>query len=104
LGKKVEKNKCIIIDPACYNKQEQDYLIKFLNENNLKPVKLLNTHCHLDHVFGNKFISDTFKLSAEAHVGEDSNIYNALNAASIYGNLVFLNWIFYMCQDIQQGV
>lgn len=80
-----KSNKCVIIDPACYNKQEQDYLIKFLNKNNFNPVKLLNTHCHLDHVFGNKFISDTFKLKAEAHIGEDSNIYNALNAASIYG-------------------
>jgi len=76
---------CIIIDPACNNKQEQDYFLKFLKEKNLKPVKLLNTHCHLDHVFGNKFICDTFKLQTEAHKGEDYNINNALNAASIYG-------------------
>lgn len=80
-----KSNDCVIIDPACYNKQEQEYFIKFLKENNLKPVKLINTHCHLDHVFGNKFICDTFKLNAEAHAGEDSNIFNALNAASIYG-------------------
>lgn len=76
---------CVIIDPACYNKQEQDYLTKFLKDNDLKPTKLLQTHCHLDHVFGNKFITDTFGLKAEAHRGEDFNIKNALSAASIYG-------------------
>jgi len=75
---------CIIIDPACYNKQEQEYLLKFLKENDLKPVRLLNTHCHLDHVFGNKFICDTFNLDAEAHKEEVFNMGNALNAANIY--------------------
>jgi len=80
-----KSKECIIIDPACYNKQEQEYLLKFLKENDLKPVKLLNTHCHLDHVFGNKFVSDTFNIKAEAHKEEDYNIGNALTAASIYG-------------------
>ena len=76
---------CVIIDPACYNKQDQNYLLKFLNENDLKPVRLLNTHCHLDHVFGNKFICDTFNLVAEAHKEEEFNMSNALNAANVYG-------------------
>lgn len=80
-----KSKECIIIDPACNNKQEQDYLLNFLKENRLKPVKLLNTHCHLDHVFGNKFIADTFNLETEAHKEEENNINNALNAAHLYG-------------------
>lgn len=80
-----KSRECVIIDPACNNKQEQDYLLKFLKEKDLKPVKLLNTHCHLDHVFGNRFVCDTFNLEAEAHKEEDYNIGNALNAASMYG-------------------
>ncbi len=76
---------CIIIDPACNNKQERDYFLNFIEENKLKPVKLLNTHCHLDHVFGNKFIADTFNLDTEAHKNEEFNINNALNAANLYG-------------------
>ncbi len=76
---------CVIIDPACNNKQEQNYLLKFLEENRLKPVKLLNTHCHLDHVFGNKFVSDSFNLETEAHKEEEFNINNATNAAKLYG-------------------
>lgn len=80
-----KSKKCIIIDPACNNKQEQDFLLKFINENRLKPVKLINTHCHLDHVFGNKFIADTFNLETEASKDEEFNISNAHNAANLYG-------------------
>ncbi len=76
---------CIIIDPACYNKQEENFLLDFLKKNNLKPAKLLNTHCHLDHVFGNKFIADTFNLKTEASKEEEFNINNATNAANLYG-------------------
>ena len=76
---------CIIIDPACYNKQEENFLLDFLKKNKLKPVKLLNTHCHLDHVFGNKFIADTFNLKTEASKEEEFNINNATNAANLYG-------------------
>ena len=52
-------NDCIIIDPGCYFDAEKDELKDFVNAKELKPVMLLNTHCHLDHVFGNKFIAET---------------------------------------------
>ena len=80
-----KSKECVIIDPACNNKQEQEYLLKFIKENNLKPVKLLNTHCHLDHVFGNKFVCDTFNLETEASKDEEFNLDNAANAAKLYG-------------------
>ncbi len=80
-----KSKECIIIDPACNNKQEQNFLLNFLKENNLKPVRLINTHCHLDHVFGNKFVADTFKLETEAHKDEQFNIENAFSAANLYG-------------------
>lgn len=36
----------------------------------LKPKMLLNTHCHLDHVFGNKFIAEKFGLTLQIHRNE----------------------------------
>lgn len=57
-----EFNECMIIDPGCYFPEEKDELKAFITQSNLKPVMLLNTHCHLDHVFGNKFIADTYGL------------------------------------------
>lgn len=65
-----ETKECIIIDPGMYEGYEQNELVSFIRENDLKPVLLLNTHCHLDHVFGNKFVFDTYGLKPQFHEGE----------------------------------
>ncbi len=66
-----ELNKAIIIDPGCYFSAEQETLKNFITDTQLKPVRLLNTHCHLDHVFGNKWVSDTWELDLYIHSGEE---------------------------------
>jgi hydroxyacylglutathione hydrolase len=65
-----EEKDCCIIDPGCYFPAEQDTLAQFIEANRLRPVLLLNTHCHLDHVFGNKFIFDTWALIPHLHEKE----------------------------------
>jgi glyoxylase-like metal-dependent hydrolase (beta-lactamase superfamily II) len=65
-----EKNQCCIIDPGCYFPEERDGLKTFIEKTGLQPVLLLNTHCHLDHVFGNKFIHDEWGLKLHIHEKE----------------------------------
>ena len=65
-----EFNECIIIDPGCYYDHEKDELLQFINKMDLKPELLLNTHCHLDHVFGNRFIAEKFNLTLHIHKNE----------------------------------
>ncbi len=65
-----EKKNAMIVDPGCYLKNEQDELSGFISENKLKPTLLLNTHCHLDHVFGNNFVSEQYGLTAHFHKNE----------------------------------
>lgn len=65
-----ETHECVIIDPGMYNASEQNSLTSFIKENKLKPVLLLNTHCHIDHVLGNKFVSDNYALLPQFHEGE----------------------------------
>jgi hydroxyacylglutathione hydrolase len=65
-----EKKACIIIDPGCYYEDERESVTGFLRTQQLKPSLLLNTHCHLDHVFGNKYIHDEFGLSLHIHPNE----------------------------------
>ncbi len=55
-----------VIDAGCYYKEEQQTLKKFITDNQLTVVHLLNTHLHLDHVFGNAFMLREFGLSTEA--------------------------------------
>lgn len=65
-----ETKEGIIIDPGCYEVEERATLVNFIQKHQLKPVRLINTHCHLDHVFGNRFISETYGLDLEIHEGE----------------------------------
>lgn len=64
------KDACCIIDPGCYFSNEQKKLQDFIDQKNCAPKYLLNTHCHLDHVFGNKFIFDTYGLTLRLHPKE----------------------------------
>ena len=61
---------CAIIDPGMYTAQEQNAVVNFIRDNQLKPVLLLNTHCHIDHVLGNKFVFDQYGLKPQFNKGE----------------------------------
>lgn len=65
-----DTGECAIFDPGCYMPQERALLREFIETKQLKPVRLINTHCHLDHVFGNHFVSKTWGLGLEIHRGE----------------------------------
>lgn len=65
-----EQGDCCIVDPGCYFGNERNELKEFIQETGLSPKYLLNTHCHLDHVFGNKFVHDTWGLTLHLHEKE----------------------------------
>lgn len=62
-----ETKECIIIDPGCYDPAERDMLVDYISQEELNPVKLVNTHCHIDHVLGNKFVAEKYQLKLVAH-------------------------------------
>lgn len=76
---------CAIIDCGCYDGEETKKLEKFINDRKLNPVLLLNTHCHLDHVFGNKFILEKYGLRPFSSELEELNRENAVQHAMIFG-------------------
>ncbi len=61
---------CIIFDPGCYTDAERENLKQKIHDLGVKPVRLINTHCHLDHVFGNEFIANHYGLKLEIHEDE----------------------------------
>jgi len=65
-----ENNDCAIIDPGCCNEKEQNELVKTIEAYGLKPVLLLNTHCHIDHIPGNKFVFEKYGLYPQIHENE----------------------------------
>ena len=66
-----EKRECCIIDPGCYFASEEIELADFIEKKGLKPLLLLNTHCHFDHIFGNRFIHKKFGLELHIHPLEE---------------------------------
>lgn len=82
---------CIIIDPGCYADDERDQLTGFITEKALKPLLLLNTHCHLDHVFGNKFVAETYGLELFIHQGEQIVLDRAPESGLMW-NMPFDNY------------
>lgn len=75
----------IIIDPGCYETNEQDALTNFLDSEGIKLVKLVYTHCHVDHVLGNNFIAKTFNLKPQIHKAGLPFLENAHKQGEIYG-------------------
>ena len=51
-----ETNEAVVIDPGCFYDEEKQALKNYIVSNGLKVKHLLNTHLHLDHIFGNPFM------------------------------------------------
>ncbi len=83
-----EFNECAIIDPGCYFDDEKDTLNEFITANNLTVKLLLNTHGHLDHIFGNKMVSEKYKLTPQIHENELPVLAFATTSGLMY-NLPF---------------
>lgn len=75
----------LIIDPGCYTTEEKDELNAFIEQRALKIHAILNTHCHIDHVFGNAYCTEKYKVGITTHKGELETLKMAEISASIYG-------------------
>ena len=65
-----ETKACVVFDPGCQTPTERQKLTDFIAEMDLKPELLVNTHCHIDHVFGNRFVMETYGVKLAMHKGE----------------------------------
>ena len=62
-----ESNDCVIIDAGNNLKEDDEYIIGFIDRNGLKPIMLLNTHSHIDHVMGNAVFAKKYSIQLAAH-------------------------------------
>jgi hydroxyacylglutathione hydrolase len=80
-----QSKECVIIDPGCYENHEKEELSNFISKNNLKVVKIVNTHAHIDHVLGNQFISELYKLPVYLHPIDVATLKAVKSYAGNYG-------------------
>ena len=83
-----EAGECCIIDPGCYSTNERNELKDFISGSGLQPKYLLNTHCHLDHVFWNTFVHDMYDLKPHIHPNE-KRVLDFAPIAGMHYNLPF---------------
>ena len=86
-----EQRQAIIIDPGCYFSAEEEMLNNYIQTEGLQPTMLLNTHCHLDHVFGNRWVHQTYGLELHIHAGEKIVLEKAPISGQNWG-LPFTNY------------
>ncbi len=80
-----ENKECVIIDAGNYVKFEDEQLLSYIDRSGLKPIMLLNTHSHIDHVMGNKLLADRYKVELGAHPIEKSYYDKVWAYATAFG-------------------
>jgi len=79
-----QNRECVIVDAGCNSELEQEQLKEFIYGNNLKPLALLLTHGHFDHILGAAFICKEFNIEAWLHKEDAIELLTAQKSASIY--------------------
>jgi hydroxyacylglutathione hydrolase len=80
-----ETGEAIVIDPGCYEKRERDTLDDFIAGHALKPVKIVNTHAHIDHVLGVAAVKRKYGIPFYLHKLEEPLLHAVKSYASNYG-------------------
>jgi glyoxylase-like metal-dependent hydrolase (beta-lactamase superfamily II) len=80
-----ETGECVIVDAGCYEEQEQQELVNYIEGHKLKPVHNILTHCHIDHILGIAFIAGKFDLLPEYHKESEPFLVSAGEIAGSFG-------------------
>ena len=80
-----DKNECIVVDPGCFNANEESELSNYIEVEGLTPIYLINTHFHIDHVLGNSFVAEKYNLPVTAFNSEIDMLAMAERSAELYG-------------------
>ena len=80
-----DKKQCWIVDPGMYDSSETNHLVTYITNNNLVPQAVINTHTHLDHIFGVDAMKATYDISFGFHEKDQPVLRNAAGSAMLFG-------------------
>jgi glyoxylase-like metal-dependent hydrolase (beta-lactamase superfamily II) len=96
-----ETGECIIVDAGCYEPQERTKISNYISDNNLTCIKLIHTHCHVDHVLGNAYIVSKYKPEIIAHKSDEFLITDSKKHGIVFGFTV--EQPFYATNYVEEG-
>lgn len=80
-----EERNCLVVDPAFYSPEEEAAFDRHIAEKGLNLVGQINTHCHVDHVLGVRYLQQKYQLPLRAHKNEAGLLNNAPLMGEVYG-------------------
>ena len=73
--------KCVLIDPG----DEAQKIINFINEKNIIPIAIINTHAHLDHIGAISEIKAEYSIPFYLHTEEKPILDSYLISCRMFG-------------------
>jgi hydroxyacylglutathione hydrolase len=80
-----EHGQCWIVDPGMYDTQEAEQMIAYISDKGLQPQAIINTHAHIDHIFGVQAMKDKYNIPFSIHEHELPVLQRAADAAAMFG-------------------
>ena len=80
-----DKKECVIIDAGCSNTSEENELFGFIDSHNLKPLMVISTHGHVDHIVGNTVVKKRYGVPVAAHPDVKNDFLRSRQQAAMFG-------------------
>lgn len=59
-----------VIDPGMITEEERKEFDRYISDNGLKIIEVINTHMHLDHCFGDNYVKDKYGVKVAANAAD----------------------------------
>lgn len=80
-----DTKECAIIDPGCSSASEENELFGFIESHRLKPLMVIGTHGHIDHIIGNGEVKKRYGIPVAAHPNVKNDYTHAKQQATWFG-------------------
>lgn len=80
-----DTKECAIIDPGCSSASEENELFGFIESHRLKPLMVIGTHGHIDHIIGNGAVKKRYGIPVAAHPNVKNDYTHAKQQATWFG-------------------
>ena len=80
-----DTKECIVVDAGNLSAREDKVLAEFIEEQGLKPVLAVNTHCHFDHILGVEFLKMTYGVPFAASSADLDLLKNGRASGAMFG-------------------
>lgn len=80
-----DDKECWAVDPGMYEADEVSQFKQYLSANNLQLKSIINTHTHIDHIFGVQALKEAYNVPFGIHEKDFPVLGGAVGSAMLFG-------------------